>query len=72
MRGGTEIARQQAPAAEGLSPLARGHRALHEVYDMRRGSIPACAGAPKTAFQHVRRRGVYPRLRGGTTPVAFR
>ena len=51
----------------GLSPRVRGNRqAIFEMVSDE-GSIPACAGEPRTRTTTSRAGGVYPRVCGGTT-----
>ena len=66
LRGGTIGEYCEAAAAEGLSPLARGHHRRMDVRKRGRRSIPACAGAPARFLWRSRTARVYPRLRGGT------
>ena len=61
------MGRLEALRKEGLSPLARGHRFKIKGVEHRRGSIPACAGAPHAAGRSGATPEVYPRLRGGTS-----
>ena len=50
----------------GLSPRVRGNQPLRRLRKSRPGSIPACAGEPIHAYTGPNRRGVYPRVCGGT------
>ena len=64
--GGTaESSVDQAPV-EGLSPRVRGNRADGAAAVHLGGSIPACAGEPRRRTRRRTRRGVYPRVCGGT------
>ena len=64
--GGTRILLNRRQRRQGLSPRVRGNRpALSERAD-RGGSIPACAGEPRTAASSGAGRRVYPRVCGGT------
>ena len=65
-RGGTIAPVQRQGDPEGLSPRTRGNRVLGAVRVPPRGSIPANAGEPLSLSGLDRRRGVYPRERGGT------
>ena len=66
MCGGTSTARRAAFSASGLSPRVRGNPRPTSPRTARQGSIPACAGEPpKTPFA-CKRKGVYPRVCGGT------
>ena len=66
LRGGTWPPAAGSASTTGLSPLARGHRAAVRVGVDRKGSIPACAGAPPQRAGMGQGKKVYPRLRGGT------
>ena len=69
--GGTAGAGMGKPRAAGLSPRVRGNR-LSRVGIMRRGgSIPACAGEPKSGHSMTSAPRVYPRVCGGT-PASLR
>ena len=50
----------------GLSPRVRGNHRQNVQPRLRRGSIPACAGEPRTQRAVPRQRPVYPRVCGGT------
>ncbi len=51
---------------EGLSPRVRGNRAVSKPARAVERSIPACAGEPTSRRLRGCRRGVYPRVCGGT------
>ena len=51
---------------QGLSPRVRGNLGGSELRPSVLGSIPACAGEPRLGLGNVARRGVYPRVCGGT------
>ena len=71
MRGGTEGTFLGSHSNPGLSPHVRGNLAALHNHAHFRGSIPACAGEPRSAAQSRALPGVYPRMRGGTE-VALR
>ena len=50
----------------GLSPRVRGNRPQGWRHWSEYGSIPACAGEPKTHWVETEANGVYPRVCGGT------
>ena len=57
--------------ATGLSPRVRGNR-YHRARDhAARRSIPACAGEPAAESVDQARQRVYPRVCGGTLPLAL-
>ena len=64
--GGTMSAWPAASSEAGLSPRVRGnlHQAVHGV--AREGSIPACAGEPRSRWSRWSTWRVYPRVCGGT------
>ena len=64
--GGTRRDERPMENATGLSPRVRGNRLLFVAEKVAGGSIPACAGEPKTAAMCWRARMVYPRVCGGT------
>ena len=66
--GGTECAATKAPRASGLSPRVRGNRESVRHGRVEGGSIPACAGEPRTASPSAAGPRVYPRVCGGTAP----
>ena len=53
----------------GLSPRVRGNHLQLDLRRQRLGSIPACAGEPKSGRHPLPRRWVYPRVCGGTMVV---
>ena len=69
LRGGTGLIRPALTFKMGLSPLARGNHHARPSALQRAGSIPACAGEPLCGGLIYAALGVYPRLRGGTTPT---
>ena len=69
VRGGTWVDLFGAAGDSGLSPRARGNHASKVLVDENTGPIPACAGEPATGRARGRRRGAYPRVRGGTVAV---
>ena len=64
--GGTAIAELEEELEEGLSPRVRGNRGAGSYERRAGGSIPACAGEPRTLSRRTRGGGVYPRVCGGT------
>ena len=64
--GGTPITPPPTPAPRGLSPRVRGNPTAATTTAAWNGSIPACAGEPLPAGWVASRRGVYPRVCGGT------
>ena len=56
-------------AVAGLSPRVRGNRVGQPIGSEDNGSIPACAGEPSHRSAQRHRRGVYPRVCGGTRRV---
>ena len=65
--GGTICAGSLGPLATGLSPRVRGNPDKEYVSAVGVGSIPACAGEPRTPWTPLRREPVYPRVCGGTS-----
>ena len=55
---------------QGLSPRVRGNRGLTNSNTVSLGSIPACTGEPHAHLALDFRRRVYPRVYGGTGPIA--
>ena len=55
-----------AVTRNGLSPRVRGNHAKRRYHKMDIGSIPACAGEPRTALRPPGAPKVYPRVCGGT------
>ncbi len=72
MRGGTSDQVFQGFSGRGLSPHARGHHLASALERLQRGSIPACAGAPRAASSRACSIRVYPRMRGGTLSPKMR
>ena len=68
--GGTICRIPQPPGVDGLSPRVRGNRPDDRGNGACRGSIPACAGEPKTPFRIPTAAPVYPRVCGGT-PASY-
>jgi len=64
--GGTSHSSVEAVRTSGLSPRVRGNRLARPQPDRRRGSIPACAGEPRTYPSDNGGCRVYPRVCGGT------
>ena len=64
--GGTTRISSFASRVMGLSPRVRGNQRKAPPRHHRRGSIPACAGEPWSAFPTRCHRRVYPRVCGGT------
>ena len=54
----------------GLSPRVRGNRRRTGGCHAPDGSIPACAGEPRSTERSDRARGVYPRVCGGTRSLS--
>ena len=67
MCGGTATPRGRAEQGGGLSPRVRGNLVILPRTPCRLGSIPACAGEPASRALSGSRRGVYPRVCGGTS-----
>ena len=68
-RGGTYACALRVRPVSGLSPPTRGNRGFLWNETAMKRSIPAHAGEPLAAARAVRSSRVYPRPRGGTTPV---
>ena len=64
--GETAACRQKRQPLPGLSPRVRGNRQHSRRRDQRRGSIPACAGKPKSRIAPRPITRVYPRVCGET------
>ena len=64
--GGTDNARMMPTPRRGLSPRVRGNPAQRASSWHHPGSIPACAGEPRTRRYALPTSGVYPRVCGGT------
>ena len=64
--GGTTETETSPRCVRGLSPRVRGNRRGRGRGAGREGSIPACAGEPRSASRCRSRRRVYPRVCGGT------
>ena len=69
--GGTTYARCTARFGRGLSPRVRGNPLVILRPDEHDGSIPACAGEPRTRVEMPRSLKVYPRVCGGTRPCVL-
>ena len=70
-RGGTGLAAFHAASPDGLSPLARGNRALTASASPIPGPIPARAGEPLHRRHGRHAVWAYPRSRGGTAALAL-
>ena len=68
--GGTRSARMLAETISGLSPRVRGNLTFRRVIMVFTGSIPACAGEPRTPASRCMSGRVYPRVCGGTMNTA--
>ena len=68
--GGTCGGSFRAPSRSGLSPRVRGNRHDPAPPARRKRSIPACAGEPLPSRSPGRPFPVYPRVCGGTVPIA--
>ena len=68
--GGTSAEHEQGRPHGGLSPRVRGNRLGVGQHDGRTGSIPACAGEPRSCISSMPFTRVYPRVCGGTPPHA--
>ena len=68
--GGTAATNSSAADTPGLSPRVRGNRAASAWGPVAAGSIPACAGEPKSKGTSPSGTRVYPRVCGGTA-LAF-
>ena len=64
--GGTDLAAVVRGIQTGLSPRVRGNRARPVCPWAPRGSIPACAGEPRSSAALPTATSVYPRVCGGT------
>ena len=64
--GGTAHKARQLEEEAGLSPRVRGNLVHLTKWPVMQGSIPACAGEPSSLCSLTSRRGVYPRVCGGT------
>ena len=69
--GGTFSTARTEGSAMGLSPRVRGNPQLRPVGRQSRGSIPACAGEPRSLASTLACHWVYPRVCGGTSSEAF-
>ena len=69
--GGTSMTPSICATVLGLSPRVRGNRGHRPPPTGSRGSIPACAGEPRSAACHQSLGSVYPRVCGGTWSAAF-
>ena len=69
--GGTEGSIEKTCCRSGLSPRMRGNQGLSASVDLGPGSIPAYAGEPALQLVADLRRGVYPRVCGGTLTEAM-
>ena len=64
--GGTAAIFSSSLSISGLSPRVRGNPHLGDGLQDWRGSIPACAGEPRSRVRLMSSTGVYPRVCGGT------
>ena len=64
--GGTAARNEKPVSVTGLSPRVRGNRGQPDQTVICDGSIPACAGEPRSGCWPVSGRRVYPRVCGGT------
>ena len=64
--GGTPKGIRRDTRVQGLSPRVRGNRWLPPSSQSPRGSIPACAGEPRSLAHPACPIAVYPRVCGGT------
>ena len=72
MCGGTVGSRWCSARFRGLSPRVRGNHQRDRARARGRGSIPACAGEPLLRRCSASAARVYPRVCGGTVPLAGR
>ena len=70
MCGGTDSGFVTISTVSGLSPRVRGNRLHRDEDGDGGGSIPACAGEPRSAVPVIALVGVYPRVCGGTRAAA--
>ena len=68
--GGTQLRERVRSVKQGLSPRVRGNRPEHVGPEPISGSIPACAGEPRTTRSRGTGCRVYPRVCGGTPEEA--
>ena len=68
--GGTVVGEPVELGVLGLSPRVRGNRFAARLAERVDGSIPACAGEPLATCVVTTLGGVYPRVCGGTKPLA--
>ena len=64
--GGTSCRTPSIPSCHGLSPRVRGNHQAHRRHKGLVGSIPACAGEPRSILPSASLQSVYPRVCGGT------
>ena len=67
--GGTSRLARYSWGFIGLSPRVRGNQHIGDYLGQGTGSIPACAGEPRSSGRRVPATGVYPRVCGGTVEV---
>ncbi len=67
--GGTHRAGLSVRRGYGLSPRVRGNLASLWLVSGKWGSIPACAGEPRSLLMLLKTQTVYPRVCGGTGPL---
>ena len=70
--GGTHYGCDKRLIADGLSPRVRGNRGPAVPHKVPTRSIPACAGEPRAPRPGSPPTAVYPRVCGGTRPLARR
>ena len=68
--GGASSVVRGVTASTGLSPRVRGSPDADHAGDVGQGSIPACAGEPRTRPAYWRSSRVYPRVCGGALALA--
>ena len=70
--GGTRRGGHFHRRGQGLSPRVRGNRDALQPAVALQGSIPACAGEPRSPGRRFPASRVYPRVCGGTRPPLYR
>ena len=69
--GGTRFLVWLMRPPRGLSPRVRGNLCRADRHDEHLGSIPACAGEPRSSGHNPSYERVYPRVCGGTSQTGF-
>ena len=69
MCGGTRQSAMRRPKPNGLSPRVRGNHQRESKEEEQAGSIPACAGEPRSPLPLINKAQVYPRVCGGTSAI---